>query len=439
MTENDNGIHSAFKQYLLLWTGQKISLLGSSIVQFAIIWFITVETKSPSFLALASLLGIGSQIILTPVAGVYIDRWNRKIIIGTVDFLQAVATIILIVIFTFYRNQTEILLMSILILLTIRGFFQAFHSPATTAITPVMVPHDKLSRMNSFDLLFSSLINLVSPVIAAFLLVFWVINQILWLDVFTFIMAVIPLLLIKIPSVKRTEVLFQNKQFINEFREGFRILKDTPGVMSLLMTASLLTFLGVPLITLLPYYVNVNHLGEALDLAFVIALFQGGIMFGSLYMIIKNGFEKKARKIFWIIFAQNVGYFVIAITPANFLIIGLAMLIIGLATSIVNITFMTILQTAVPLEMQGRVSAVVIGIIGAITPLGMIYSGLAEFIGVVPLFLLSAILALVVLISSYVFTDVRHLDETIKRIMMSTESLDPYLKESLTGIFSKSA
>ena len=90
---------STYRSYILFWIGQKSSILGSSIVQFAIIWYITIVTQSAIVLALASLLGFGSQVILTPIAGVYVDRWSRKLIIGIADFLQAVATIVLIGLF----------------------------------------------------------------------------------------------------------------------------------------------------------------------------------------------------------------------------------------------------------------------------------------------------------------------------------------------------
>ena len=88
-----------FASYIIFWLGQIISLLGSTIVQFVIIWWITLETGSALYLALASLAGLGPSIVLAPVAGAIVDRTNRKILIGTVDFLQAFVTIGAIVLF----------------------------------------------------------------------------------------------------------------------------------------------------------------------------------------------------------------------------------------------------------------------------------------------------------------------------------------------------
>jgi len=88
-----------FKNYLFFWSGQLASLLGSSIAQFVIIWWITLETGSALYLSLASFLGLAPMVILSPFAGVFVDRWSRRTLIGVVDFLQALATMVLVSLF----------------------------------------------------------------------------------------------------------------------------------------------------------------------------------------------------------------------------------------------------------------------------------------------------------------------------------------------------
>jgi len=87
--------------YLFFWSGQQVSLLGSSIAQFAIIWWVTLDTGSALYLSIASFVGFVPMVVLGPVAGVLADRWNRKLIIGVADFLQALATVVLICLFYF--------------------------------------------------------------------------------------------------------------------------------------------------------------------------------------------------------------------------------------------------------------------------------------------------------------------------------------------------
>jgi DHA3 family macrolide efflux protein-like MFS transporter len=260
---------SMFKSYLFFWSGQLVSLLGSSMAQFVIIWWITLETESAFYLSLAAFLGLVPMVILAPLTGVLADRVNRKVLIFTVDFLQAMATVVIIVLF--WVDIISIWL--VLALLTVRGVFQAFHLPTTNAIIPSMVPQDKLSRMNGMNYLFTGAMTLVGPVAAAVLLSFWQIYQVLWVDIITFAVAVIPLLLVRIPSV-RSGAQMRNSSFKEDFGEGFSFIRRARGFLPLLILATMLNFLLTPLSTLLPYYVKFDHLGGAEELAFVMAFFQ---------------------------------------------------------------------------------------------------------------------------------------------------------------------
>lgn len=99
METSESANSQTFRRYLLFWSGQLISLFGSSVSSFVIIWWITLETGSALYLSLASLLGFAPIIALGPVAGVLADRWNRKTLVAVVDFLQATTTLVLIFLF----------------------------------------------------------------------------------------------------------------------------------------------------------------------------------------------------------------------------------------------------------------------------------------------------------------------------------------------------
>ena len=87
---------TTFRSYLFFWLGQLVSLLGSSITNFVIIWWITLLTESTLYLSIAFLVGLVPTVILSPFAGVLADRWSRRKLVGTVDFLQALTTLGLI-------------------------------------------------------------------------------------------------------------------------------------------------------------------------------------------------------------------------------------------------------------------------------------------------------------------------------------------------------
>ncbi len=397
-----------FRSYLFLWSGGLVSLLGSSIAQFVIVWWITLETGSALYLSIASFLGFAPTVVLGPFAGVLADRWNRKALIGIVDMLQALATVVLI--FLFWIDIISI--WQILALLTLRGIFQAFHTPAILAIVPLMVPEDKLSRMNGLNYLFTGAINLIGPIIAAILLEFWKIHQILWIDAATFIVALMPLLIIKIPSVIKKQ---KESSFKMEFVEGLAYVKNKRGLLSLIITATLVNFLSMPLI-LLPYYVKFDHLGEATDLAFVLAFMQGGILAGGILMSMIKGFKKKAAVSMLSLYVQHLGYIIIALTPTGlFWFMAMGELIYHFTLPIINVSIMTIIQTVVPEEMQGRVTSVLISMATAAVPFGMILSGaIVEFTGTVNLFLGCSGLGILTLTLSWLFTDVRHVERMEK-------------------------
>ncbi len=395
-----------FRSYLFFWSGQLVSLLGSSIAQFVIIWWITLETGSALYLSIASFLGLVPMVILTPFTGVLVDRWNRKALIGIADFLQALVTVVLI--FLFWLSSVSI--WQVLVLLTLRGIFQAFHSPAATAIVPLMVPKAKLSRVNGLNYLFTGAVTLIGPVVAALLLAFWKIHQILWIDAITFIVAVIPLLIITIPSVRKKQ---DKSSFSKDLGEGLAFIKNARGFLPLLTLATLLNFLLTPLSTLLPYYVKFDHLGEVSDLAFVIAVFQGGILAGGLLMSVIKGFKKKTGAIMSSVYIVFLGYALVALTPSGlFWFMALGGLIMAFCIPVANVSIQTIIQTVVPLKMQGRVNSVTMALASAATPLGMILSGvIVEFTRTANLFLGCAGLGILVLTLSWFFTDIRHVEK----------------------------
>src|SRR5512137_30443 len=86
-------------RFLAIWSGQAVSVIGSALVQFALIWYLTITTGSATVLAIAAIMGIVPQILLTPFAGVYVDRWKRRFTMIGADGLMALSTLALVVLF----------------------------------------------------------------------------------------------------------------------------------------------------------------------------------------------------------------------------------------------------------------------------------------------------------------------------------------------------
>ncbi|MHA2008458.1 MAG: MFS transporter [Promethearchaeota archaeon] len=396
-----------FKSYLFLWLGQLFSLLGSSIIGFVITWWIADTTGSAIYLSIAACSSSLPMVILTPFMGVFIDRWNRKITIGLTDFLQAFTTFWIILFFIFDMANVLILIM----LNTVRAVFQAIHFPTVNAIIPVMIPKKHLSRMNGINYLFTGMIRAIGPVVAATLLLFLLIEQILWVDIGTFIIAIIPLLLITIPAISRDTNKIEKNAFIKDMKFGIKTIKKVPALLLLLVLISVINLLNIPFNMLMPLYVKINHLGLALDFAFVTAMFQAGVIIGAIISSIKKEWKNKEMIILQTIVIGIIGYLITTAAPrGNFLLIGIGGLIHASMMPIANTMFLTIIQTKVPVETQGRVFSITVSLAFSIMPIGMIISGpLSDFFGIYTLFISSLILQTLIFLFTWLFSNIRNI------------------------------
>ncbi|MHA2121159.1 MAG: MFS transporter [Promethearchaeota archaeon] len=386
--------NSTFRGYLIFWAGQLASVLGSSITQFAIIWWITETTGSTILLSIASFLYILPMTIVISVAGVLIDRWNRKKIIIVVDSLQACVMVIVILLFSF-NLAGPILIIAINGIL---GFFQGFHIPTVSAIVPTMVPKEKLSRMNGINFFFSSFMQIIGPVLGATFYSFMPINVILWIDPLTFLIALVPLLLTKIPLVKKEESSAKKHSFLKDFADGYRTLKLIPTVFMMLLVSMFINFLLRPWGPLMPYFIKFDHGGTASHLALVFAFMNGGMLLGALVSSIKKKWKHGTFIYFFGELLLMISYGIIAISPYRyFLLMSFAALIFGLVVPIINTIYLTMMQLKVPSDKMGRVSSIDWAISSAISPIGAIIVGpLAELFGVSNLFLYCSIIGIII-------------------------------------------
>ncbi len=391
--------NQTFRRYIFLWSAQLFSVMGSAVVNFAITWWITVLTGSATLLSIGIFIYILPMAFLAPVAGVLADRWSRKKIVAIADSLQALSTVWIIVLFIFGAADPIV----VMLITGLRGIFQAFHVPTINAITPTMVPKDKLSRMNGFNYLFSSLISIVGPVLGALLYEVFQgdISLILWIDVITFIIALIPLLITKIPVVERTPIEEKKDSFLFEFKTGIKTIRLIPGLLTLLLLSMLLNFLLMPFNVLLPIYVKVLHEGSAADFAFVMVFFQIGMVLGALLTSIKKEWKRKVFTYFGgllVICVMLSGY---TFAPKGwFLFLAIGNFVVGFLLPIGNTIYMTIIQKTVPNDKMGRVISIDHSISSLIAPIGALISGpLADAIGARIVFFLSSIIG--VLATSY--------------------------------------
>ncbi|MFX1434393.1 MAG: MFS transporter [Promethearchaeota archaeon] len=392
-----------FKNYLFFWSGQLFSLFGSTVVYFAITWWITIETGNPIFLSIASFLHIISNVIVLPFAGVLSDRLNKKKLILIADSSQVIATVFLILFFSL--NITSIYV--VFILICIRSIFQAIHLPTVNSIIPAMVPKEKLTRINGINYLFTGLVEITAPFVGATLLLTLSVNQVLWMDLITFAIALIPLMIVRIPSVNDGKENEKGKSsFVKDFKIGFKTLRIIPGFLIILILAMLQNLLIRPITTLMSYYVNVIHSGSVLDLAIVMGFLQGSMIFGALITSLKKKWNHQTRIYFIGLMIINIGYIMFAFVPiGSIIIIGISAAVFGFFFPIVNSLYQTMIQVLVPKDKIGRITSIDFALSMAIAPIGVLGSGfLTEILGLPNLIFCCAITAIILtLIVWYVF------------------------------------
>ncbi|MFW9941937.1 MAG: MFS transporter [Candidatus Thorarchaeota archaeon] len=398
-----------FRHYMYFLFGQQFSMLGSLIVGFVITWWLTIETGSAIILSISVFLMFLPQIVIPPFSGVIADRWNKKAIIAISDSMQAVVTFLLFAFFLFDLKNVWL----VLGINTLRAGLFAFQYPTVQSLIPSMVPKDNLSRINGFNFLFSGLIYSIGPVIAATLLAFFPVSQIFLLDIITFGIALVPLILIKIPTVHQTLTEeATEKSFINDFKTGLLTIKMIPGLFAMIAFAMIWNFIHRPWAVLMPYFVRFTHDGSAFDLALLMAMAQLGNILGSIIMSIKKTWKHKIK-----INMIGASIFFICQIPAilapkgNFILMIIVLFPAWVILPITVSTYLAILQTVVSKDKVGRIMSIDHMISMAIAPIGALIAGpLAEFMGIINLFLIFAILGIIHPSFIWFFTKIRQLE-----------------------------
>jgi DHA3 family macrolide efflux protein-like MFS transporter len=275
-----------------------------------------------------------------------------------------------------------------------------------------MVPKDKISRLNGANSLFSGLIFMIGPILSALLLELFPITYIFLIDVVTFIIAVVPLLLIKIPFNAKETRAIEKTSFMREFKDGFIIVKAIPGLLSMIIFAMIFNFIFRPFGVLWPYFINVIHDGSAFHLAFLFGSIQVGSILGSLITSIKKEWKNKIKINLIGEMVYFAFYMLIVLAPyQNFILMMIGGFLGAIVFPITLSTYLTILQTVVPSDKIGRVMSIDHTISMAIAPIGALLVGpLAGLMGVVNLLVASAIIGIVNPIILWFFTKIRYLD-----------------------------
>ena len=361
-------------RFFTIFTGQAFSLFGSSLVQFALIWYLTQKTGSATVLATASLFGLLPQILLGPIAGTVVDRGNRRLIMILSDATIAIFTLLLAYLFW----SGKVALWHIYLISAIRSAGGAFHYPAMSASTSLMVPKEQLSRVAGANQTMQGLVSIVAPPVGALLVAVMATQNMLMIDVVTALMGITPLLFFSVPQPKQEEhhEAAPKKSFMQDMGAGIKYMVSWPGLLMMGMMATMLNFLLGPTTALTPLLVTKYFGKGALELGSLDSFFGIGMIAGGITLSIWGGFKKKIVTSLSGIILFSVAILAIAIAPADkFWMMVTSMFVIGFMMPMANGPIHALFQTLIEPNMQGRVLSLVSSVAQAMMPIGLIIAG----------------------------------------------------------------
>jgi len=378
------------KKTTLFLSSQSLSLFGSMLVQYAIIWYITLSTQSGAILTVSTLVGFLPQIVISLFAGVWADRYNRKFLIIASDVLTATSTLILALFFLLgYQELWLILLVS-----AIRSVGAGIQMPAVNAFLPQIVPTDRLMRVNSINGTLQPFIMIAAPVISGALLSLSRLEAILFIDVITAILAVGLLLILKVAPHHRA-AQEQKTGYLDDLKAGLVYIRGNRPILTLFIFFAFVGFLVVPVAFLSPLLVTRSFGDEVWKLTANEVTFFVGSIIGGFIMTTWGGFKNHFRTIglsciLWAILFSGLGLTNI------FAVYLVFMFLAGIPMPMLNVPTITLLQEMVRPDMQGRVFGAQQLIFNTIMPLGMLIFGpIADVISIETLLVLASALMIV--------------------------------------------
>lgn len=372
------------KKISLFFTSQAISLFGSSLVQYAIIWYITLETKSGIMMTLATLCGVIPQVIISLFAGVWADRYNKKMLIIVSDSLIALSTFMIAICFISGMNDIWLLML----VLAVRSLGSGVQTPTVTAFIPEMVPEEHLMKANGINTTIQSIMLILSPAASGALLANIDLGYIFFIDVVT---AIIGITIISFVKTNYKKVKQEKVQYFSSIKEGILYTKKNKLISRMIIYLVIFNFLVTPFATLTPLFVTRTFGADPWYLTINEIIFFVGNIVGGVLISIWGGFEDRIKTIGYGclvcgIFGVLMGF------PFHFIFYLLCMGLMGVTMPFMNTPFITLFQEHVDADKQGRIFALITMLSGAIMPLGMIlYGPLADIIKIEYILILTGI------------------------------------------------
>ncbi|MGE4283954.1 MAG: MFS transporter [Clostridia bacterium] len=358
------------KRIILFLASQTISLFGSSLVQYAIGWYITLRTQSGVMMAISIICGFLPAFFISPFAGVWADRYNRKTLIILSDSIIGISTLILAIVFFMGYDSIWLLF----VVSAIRALGTGVQTPAIGAFLPQLVPEEQLTRVNAINSSIQSMVMLISPMLSGLLLTVATIEAIMFIDVITAIIAVsILFLFLHVPAHMKA-LSTESISYFNDMIQGYNYIKNHGFIKEIFLFCAIFFIAAAPAAFLTPLQVTRSFGDDVWRLTAIEIVFSGGMMVGGVVMASWGGFRNKTHTMVLSTLITGLCTFALGVIPV-FWIYLIFMGLIGVSMPFFNTPFTVLLQQKVEENFLGRVFGVFSMIASIMMPLGMLIFG----------------------------------------------------------------
>jgi len=379
------------KQFATIFSSQAFTLLGASAVNFALIWWLTIQTESAITLAFGAIVMFIPNMILGPFAGVWIDRFNRRTVLIIADIYVAILSVVLGAVFFLIEMPP---IWFIYLILFLRGIGTTFHMPAMQAAIPMLVPNEMLTKVGGWGQMITSFSTMLGPLLGAGLFRAFSMEGVVLIDIAGMIMAIVCLLFVKIPDIPKNE---EKIQVIEEMKQGFHAMKENKPFISILPFLLIMNTLFMPLGSLFPLLVRVHFMGTELHNGITEVVFAAGMLVAAAIIGATGGMKK--RFLMGTLAVGLIGLTALisgALPVHGFWIFLVCSFFMGGSGSFMQVPIMAYLQETTAPDKMGKVFSLMMTAFMWAMPFGLLVAGpISEIIGVNRWFFFSGIALIV--------------------------------------------
>ncbi len=355
--------------FAILWLGQCVSLIGSGLTSFALGVWVFQRTGSTTQFALVGLFAVLPRVILSPLAGVVVDRWDRRWTMIISDIGAGISTLVVMLLLAV--DQLE--LWHIYLLTGLNAAFGSFQWPAYAAATTLLVSKQNLGRANGMIQFGRAASEILSPALAGVLARVIQLEGVILIDFATFIFALATLMVIRFPRFKASAAgRAKGDAWWQQLTFGWKYISVRPGLLSLLLFFAIVNFLwemvGALIVPMILSWASSDVLG------IIVSIAGGGMLIGSLMMALWGGPKRRINGVLGFEMLSGLCFILIGFRP-TFLPVAIGVFLAHLTIAIVFGSNQAIWQSKVELDVQGRVFATQQMIARAAAPLAFLLAG----------------------------------------------------------------